>query len=75
LKIWKQGRKINYRPKKPIVKEKTYLKNSKKDTLTLFRFQALAKKNVVGEKAYCQFCGVQGLVVEEFPRRGYGGYD
>jgi hypothetical protein len=72
LKIWKQGRKNNYRTKRPIAKEKKYLKNSKKETRLLFRFQTLANKRVVGEKAYCHFCGSQGLVVEKFPRRGYG---
>jgi hypothetical protein len=74
LKIWQQGRQNDFESKRPIKKEKKYRKNYKKDKniLSLFRFQRLANKKVVGEKAYCHFCGSEGLVVEKFPRRGYG---
>jgi hypothetical protein len=73
LKIWKQGRQNDFESKRPIEKEKKYRKIYKKDKniLSLFRFQGLANKKVVGEKAYCHFCGSEGLVVEKFPRRGY----
>jgi hypothetical protein len=74
LKIWQrqQGRQNDWESKRPIAKEKKYLKNFKKNTLPLFKFQTLAGKRVGGEKAYCHFCGSEGLVVEKFPRRGYG---
>lgn len=29
---------------------------------------------VKGERGHCHFCGVSGLIVEKFPRRGYGKY-
>jgi hypothetical protein len=32
----------------------------------------LAKIKGVGEKAHCHFCGAQGVILEKFPRRGYG---
>lgn len=28
----------------------------------------------IGEEGRCHFCGVSGLIVEKFPRRGYGKY-
>jgi hypothetical protein len=47
-----QGRQNDWESKRPIAKEKKYLKNSKKDTPPLFKFQTLANKKVAGEKAY-----------------------
>ena len=26
----------------------------------------------IGEKGRCHFCGTSGVIVEKFPRRGYG---
>jgi hypothetical protein len=70
--MWQQGQPNNYEPRRSIATGKKYLKNSKKDALPLFRFQTLAAKKVVGEKAHCHFCGAQGVIMKKFPRRGYG---
>jgi hypothetical protein len=72
LKIWQKGRQKNDKKRRQLEKGKDDLKKFWKDTRSVFRFQKLAKIKKVGEQARCHFCGARGVIMEKFPRRGYG---
>lgn len=43
----------------------SWIKSSVRDFLVCVKLK-------IGEKGSCHFCGTSGLIVEKFPRRGYG---
>lgn len=72
LRRCERDRRNNHKQRKLIATGKDDLKKAKKDILAVFRFQKLVKIKKVGEKAHCHFCGRRGVILQKFPRRGYG---
>jgi hypothetical protein len=66
-KIWEKNQK-----KENCLKNRTDTGKSLMQSTPLFvKEVTLKKKKRVGEKAYCYFCRQGGIIVKEFPRRGY----
>lgn len=78
LRLWEKNREKN--PLKPItpIKNDVQKISTKKtnDLVTVITATGapVSEKPWHSQIGHCHFCGIQGVIVKKFPRRGYGQY-
>ena len=68
---WRLWEKKTPLPPLPPLTSGGYQKVSSKEIMK-FITRAVSEKSGPGKIAHCCFCGAEGVVIEKFPRRGYG---
>ena len=61
-----------YKEKNNLNKQWTSFKDYKRSALITAKHRVAEFKKCAGDKGYCYLCREQGIIVKEFPRRGYG---
>jgi len=73
--LWEKKEKNKNKTPVTLPTSEVYQKVSSKKTMnfvTSVTRTAVSQKLMPGTIAHCSFCGNKGVIVEKFPRRGYG---
>lgn len=72
LRLWEKNReKIPLKPITPIKNDDQKISAKKTNDLVT---ASVSEKQSHCQIGHCHFCGIQGVIVKKFSRRGYGRY-
>jgi hypothetical protein len=78
LRRWEKNREnISLKPITPIKNDDQKISSKKTNdlaTVITATGAPVSEKKCHNRIGHCHFCGIQGVIVKKFPRRGYGQY-
>lgn len=73
-RLWEKKEKCPLKPITPIKNDDQKISAKKANDLLTVTGVPISEKQWPSPMAHCRFCGIQGVIVKKFSRRGYRRY-